>query len=139
MKKVKWVNDNKMLFESEHKTFNRAIKCISRGNVMGDTQLSGFTRSYEETECNGFQSSKGHLQNYDLDWLNKHLPYELKDWIRAQDKVFIGYTFFYWKDGKRIFIGWVVTCLDKLVRKEYARYTRKTISALDECIKYITN
>ena len=139
MKKVKWVNGNKMLFESEYKTFNKAVDLIGHGNVMGNVQTSGYIRGYSETECNGLQSPKGHLQNYDLDWLNKHLPYELKDWIKGQNKTFVGYSFFYWKNGGRIFIGWVVTCQDKLVKKVYAKYNSKTISALDECIKYITN
>lgn len=140
MKKIEWINDNKMLFESEHKNFNRAVKCISGGNVIGDTQYSGFIRSYERTECNRFRVSEGELQNYDLNWLNEYLPASFKDWIRGQKEEFIGYSFFYRKGRRKIFIGWVLTSpQDKLIRKKYARYTRKTISALDECIKYIIN
>lgn len=50
-----WKKDgNHMVFDSPHKGFNKQVDGISTGNVMGDVQLSGFVRPYNETECNGF-------------------------------------------------------------------------------------
>lgn len=142
MKKKTWDNPNKMHFESLHKTFNRHAKCINTGNVIGGEQLSGCIRAYNETECNNNLFPPGHLQNYDLNWLNKHLPVSLKDWIKKQDKnqKLIGYTFFYWKGKKRIFIGWVITDSEyNHLITEYARNTEKAVSAIEECKKYICN
>jgi len=143
MKEKEWIHPNKMRFESEHKTFNQQVKCISRGNVISDTQLSGCIRPFNEVECNGYTFPPGHLQEHDLYWLNKYLPWRLKEWIRihGKDKEFIAYTFFYHHNDKRIFIGYVITSTAeenyKVLAKEYERSNWKTISALDECIKYI--
>ena len=139
MKKIEWENSNKMIFKSEHKTFNRQVKCISAGNVISSNQVSGYIRPYNETECNGRINSEGYLQNYDLEWLNKDLPEHLKKWIRGKRQGFIGYTFLYWVGKRKIFIGWIITDREhNLVKKAYARYNSKTMSALDECEKYIT-
>jgi len=140
MKKMEWINNNKMLFESDHKTFNRQIKCISTGNVIGDCVHSGCIRSYNEIECNGFTNNPGHLQNYDLGWLNRELHYTLKNHIQNGDKnqKYIGYTFFYWHGSQKIFIGWILTDMNHThIKTVYARYNQKTISALDECQKYV--
>jgi len=146
MKKIKWINGNKMLFESDHKTFNRQTNCISTGNVIADTQYSGFIRPYNETECNGFTNPKGHLQEYDLNWLLKDVPGYVKDWIRkyAKTKSVIAYHFFYRnKERRKIDIGYVVTTPEykknKLLNKWYAENTQKVRSVLDEAIKYIVN
>lgn len=144
MKKIEWINPNKMKFESEHKEFNRQCKYITRGNQIGDVVLSGYVRSYEETECNGFTNEKGHLQDYDLNWLLEDAPYFVKDWIRdyAKKVSVIGYCFFYRKNGSKISIGYAVTTPEykkaKLLRKWYVgNYKRR--SALDEAIKYIAD
>jgi len=142
MKKTKWINGNKMLFESEHKAFNNAVDCISTGNVIGKVQLSGFIRPFNELKCNGRVNEPGHLQNYDLNGLNKYLPYSLKEWIRQNGKTksMIGYSFFYYRGNKKTYIGYVVTDDEhNHLKTVYARFTRKTISALDECKKYICN
>lgn len=139
MKEIKWKNGNYMLFESPHKTFNKQVDCISTGNVIGSVQLSGYIRPYSQTECNGFTNPLGHLQNYDLNNLNQLLPSILKDWIREQDRTFIGYTFFYRIGGRKIIIGWVVTDGEhKHIRTDYGYGTWKAHAALDECVKYIT-
>lgn len=141
MKEKEWIHPNKMRFESEHKTFNQQVKCISRGNVISDTQLSGCIRPFNEVECNGHTFPPGHLQEYDLEWLNKYLPEEFKNWVRKHGKEddLTAYTFFYYQAGKRIHIGYVITGPGrKVLRKVYARNNSKTISALDECIKYIS-
>lgn len=66
MKKIKWLNPNKMEFLSEHKEFNKQCRYITTGNQIGDVVISSYVRSFYETECNGFQSPFGHLQEWDL-------------------------------------------------------------------------
>lgn len=140
MKKKRWVNGDKMLFESEHTDFNKQVDCIGTGNVIGEVQLSGYIRPHDKTECNGQTFPTGYLQEYDLNWLNKYLPDSLKEWIKENGKTksLIGYTFFYRKSAQKIFIGYIVTDDEhNHLKTVYARQTRKTISALNECRKYI--
>lgn len=143
MKKIEWLTPNKMKFESLHKTFNNQVKCISTGNVIGDTQLSGFVRPYNKIECNNTQFPKGHLQNYDLSWLVSDLPGSLKDWIRsyAKDKSVIAYVFKHCSKGKKILDGFVITTAKnyKLLKVVYANDNYKVQSVIDECVKYICN
>jgi len=100
MKKIEWINGNKMKFESPHKTFNNYVTCISAGNVIGGGQTSGFVRGYEETECNGFENPKGHLQEWDLnEGFAQTLAYQVKDWIRENvrgKESVIAYKWFYY-------------------------------------------
>ena len=140
MKAKKWINGNKMLFESDHQTFNKQCRCICTGNQIGDCVYSGFVRPYNRTKCNDFAFAKGHLQEYDLNWLLKDLPYFVKDWIRkyTKTKAIIAYHFFYRNNNNKVDIGYVVTDEDyHLIRKWYAG-TYKAQTALDEAIKYIT-
>ena len=128
-----------MLFESEHKTFDQQVDSISTGNVIGNVQRSGHIRPYSKTECNGKQFPAGHLQNYDLGFLNEHLREDIRNWIRGQDGELIGYSFFYWKGMRRVLIGWIITDSKyRLIRMEPTRRNAKTISALQECAKYVS-
>lgn len=143
MKKKQWENPNKMRFESLHKTFNKQCRCISIGNQIGDVVYSSFVRPYNEIKCNGFTNTKGHLQEYDLNWLLEGLPSYVKDWIRdyAKTKSIIAYHFFYRNRERKIDIGYIVTTPDyKLLKKWYASFRNyKRDDALDKAIKYITN
>lgn len=141
-KKIRWVNGNHMVFDSLHKTFNRTVGCISKGNVIGGNQYSAYVRPYNRTECNGFENAPGHLQEYDLGWILKDLPCYVKDYIRREGKtkMLIGYVLFHWNRGRKVFHGYVVTTYEnKLMRKWYARNTAKTMSVVDEAVKYITD
>ena len=143
MKKKKWDNPNKMHFESLHKTFNKQCTCISKGNQIGRVVLSSYVRPFNEIECNGHISEKGHLQEYDLKWLLKGLSSYAKDYIRsiAIDKSVIAYHFFYYRGDKKIDIGFVVTDVNNNHLKTfYTPYlTEKSRSALNEARKYIMN
>ncbi len=142
MKTKKWINGNKMLFESEHKTFNRQCKYISTGNQIGDTVLSSYVRPFSEVKCNGITNAKGHLQEYDLNWILSDLPSGVKNWIRehAKTKGVIAYHFFYMNRKKeRVNIGYVVTDKNYKLLTQWHTRGLKAYSALNECIKYITN
>lgn len=147
-RKVEWATPNRMKFESEHKTFNRQVDCISSGNVIGHVQLSGYVRPRSETECNGFTSEKGHLQEYDLGWLVENFPNYLKEFIRkldyAEDHSVIAYEFRHWNGKKKIVHGYVVTAgandrhrvLEKWI---VGKQQEKARSVIDEAITYITD
>lgn len=140
MKQHEWVTPNRMKFESEHKTFNRQVDCISSGNVIGRVQLSGFVRPYKEVECNGRVNPKGHLQEYDLGWLLKDFPCYVKDYIRkhGKDKSLIGYEFRYWRGNRKHVCGYVVTTGDEKLMKYWFFNGKKSLSVIHEAIKYIS-
>jgi len=142
MKKIEWIHGNKMLFESEHKSFNNFITYVSTGNVYGDGQTSLYIRPYNEIECNGFINEKGHLRQYDLNNWNG-LPYHITDYIEkvTKDNSVILYKFWYNKNSKQIVLGYVLTRPMKngykLLNYWNLTGTQKTESALIECLKYI--
>ena len=142
MKKREWVNGNHMLFESPHKTFNKQVDCISTGNVMGHVQLSCHVRSYNEIECNGNIRPKGHLQEYDLNWIAEKFPHYVKDFAR---KTFIDeggwlYEFRYWKGSEKYVMGYVATTYEHNLLKYWnTAGAFKSEEVLEEAIKYITN
>lgn len=142
MKKVEWINGNKMMFDSAHKAFNKTADCISIGNVIGDVQLSSYVRPYNELACNGFTNEPGHLQEFDLDGIVSKLPFHVKQSIRnkCKDEGCWAYHFFYWKGDKRMDIGYAMTHHDHGRWFEWDVYPShwKKRNALRECMKYVT-
>lgn len=143
-----WATPNRMKFESEHGMFNRQVDCIGTGNHIGHVQLSGYVRPRTETKCNGFTSEKGHLQEYDLNWLLKDFPNYVKEFIRkleyAENHTTIGYEFRLWRGAKKTVIGYVVTAgADDRhrVSKKWVvgKQQEKARSVIDEAITYITD
>ena len=145
MKEKKWRNNNHMLFESEHKTFNRQVQCISTGNVLGYCQLSGYVRAKNDLKCNGFTNPPGHLQNWDLtSGILRDFHPMVKEWIRENviDKHVIAYQFRSWNGERKVVHGYVITTADdeyKLLKTWHIGPTMKSWSVIDEAIKYITN
>jgi hypothetical protein len=145
-KKKEWVTPNRMKFDSDCKTFNRQVDCISIGNVIGHVQLSGCVRPRNETECNGYDFPKRHLQEYDLCWLLKNFPNYVKEYIRkldyAEDHPLIAYEFRHWRGKKKVVHGYVVTTGSdnghKLLRKWYPD-RMKSKSVINEAVKYIAD
>lgn len=141
MKEIEWVNDNKMLFESGHKTFNKQTKLITTGNHLGNTQYSLFVRSFEETECNGHENEKGELQKWDLDNF-KDLPIDIREEIEAllKNRGGILNEFRYWKGDKKILVGYILTDTEhNFIESWNVLKTTKSYGILDECKKYIVN
>jgi len=144
MKKIQWINGNKMKFLSKHKTFNNQCRCIMTGNQLGDVVLSSYVRAFNETECNGIQNPKGHLQEWDLnEGFLKDFAYYVKDWIRKNVKKesVIAYEFRHFNNQKKIVDGYVITTgvdhKHKLLEVWY-QGNYKNRSAVNEAIKYIT-
>lgn len=146
MKNMTWDNPNKMHFESPHKTFNRQCRCICKGNQIGDVVYSNYVRPYGETECNGFTSPLGHLQNYDLtkNIVADTLPCWIREKIRklTHDDGGIVYNFHHWNGDKCIDDGFVLTGRHqeyRLIKVWYVNSDWRAQAAVDEAVKYITN
>lgn len=144
MKKIEWLNPNKMKFESLHKTFNNQCRCITAGNQIGDVVISSYVRAFNETECNGIKNPKGHLQEWDLnEGFLKDFAHYVKDWIRKNviKESIIAYEFHHYNNHNKIVDGYVITTgankKHKLLEVWYEG-DYKNRSAVDEAIKYIT-
>lgn len=150
MKTIEWKNPNKMKFESAHKEFNRQTNYIGKGNVIANTQISGYVRGYHD-EGKGLidypenKRAAGVLQEFDLSGF-VHTPNYVKDYIRntaKSDESVILYYFWYNSGGKSIPIGCVVTTGhtlgNKILKLFYIGRTTKSQDALDEAALYISN
>lgn len=141
MKKIKWLNPNKMKFDSLHKTFNNQCTCISTGNQIGDVVISSYVRAFNETECNGRINEKGHLQNFDLnEGMLANFAHYVKDWIRKYviNESVIAYEFHHYNRNNKIIDGYVITDTKHKLLKVWYEGTYKNQDAVDEAIKYIT-
>lgn len=143
MKAKQWVNNNRMLFESEHKTFNAKTNCISTGNVIANTQNSTFIRGYENTSCNGQSWERGHLQAVDLKPWSHLLPsYVRKALIElasGTDSVIL-YMFKHRIGSKLVIHGFIVTdCNYNELKRFYINNNQKSYSVICEAAKYVTN
>ena len=146
MKKHTWDNPNKMHFESPYKTFNRQCRLITTGNQIGDVVYSNYIRPYGETECNGFTSEPGHLQNWDLtkNIIAGVLPHRIREEVRklTHDRGGIIYNFHHWNGDRRIDDGFVLTTRHddyKLIKVWYVNNDWRARAAVDEAVKYVTN
>lgn len=142
MKKREWINGNKMKFESESKTFNKQCDLITTGNVWGGVQFSQYIRPTNEVECNGATFPSGHLRDYDLKPFNLgRFPYVLKAVKEYADagKQVILYKFRHFNGERETVHGFVITDTNYyLLKKFYTGPTYKSISVIDEAVKYIT-
>lgn len=142
MKKHEWVNPNKMLFESEHKTFNKQCDCISTGNVWGGVQYSSYIRPIKETRCNGMDFEQGHLYKFDIAPFEKLVSrYDLSyatDLLKENGGIL--YMFSHISGANRIIDGLIAT--DKqhnhLITVQVAK-GYKVSTVLNEAKKYISN
>jgi hypothetical protein len=141
-----FINDNHMKIETKHKTFDAQCDLITRGNVIGHSQMSCSITSFEETERNGFTWDKGYLQNYDINWLFQDAPEYIKTEVRnlLKERSGILYKFRHFSVYKQEVIhGYVLTTSSyedaKIIRKWYTGPTWKSYYVIDECIKYISN
>jgi hypothetical protein len=115
--------------------------------MIGDVQLSGYVRPRNETECNGFTFERGHLQEYDLNWLLKDFPYYVKEFIRglayAENHSTIGYEFRLWNGQKKTVLGYVVTAGaddgHRLLKQWVVGQGWKATIVVSEGVKYITD
>ena len=143
MKTKQWVNNNKMLFESGHKTFNAKTNCISTGNVIANTQNSTFIRGYENTSCNGQSWERGHLQAHDLKPWSHLLPAYIRKQVielaSGTDSVIL-YMFKHRLRDRLVIHGFIITDREhNELKRFYANNNWKSNSVIDEAAKYVTN
>ena len=142
MKQKEWLTPNRMLFESDHKEFNRQVDCISTGNVIGSVQTSFYVRSKMDTECNEQQFPVGHLRQVDLSLWRRlgGLPPDVLQYVRevTEEDEIIVYRFFHYSGAKRIVHGYIVTTpSDAPLRFFVTGPTVKSESVIYEAAKYV--
>jgi len=138
MKKIEWLNRNRMKIETGCKTFDRQCTCITTGNQIGNCVISSYIRPSTELECNGFISPKGHLQNFDFSGF-KDLPNEVEKWIREYDKKCILYKFRHFSNGHSIVDGWIITDPNHNFLKMFYGNSRKAVSIMNVVKEYVCN
>jgi len=144
MKHKEWINGNKMLMETAHKTFNKQCRCISTGNQIGDCVVSTFVRPRSETECNKYVFPEEELFRYDLKLYGENVEMtEVREYLYdyCKDKGAIVYKIFF-RDyqGRKMTFGYIVTdTKHNLLRKFYHNHHYKTVSVIDECALYVSN
>lgn len=142
MKAKQWSNGNKMLVDSEHKTFNRQCKVISTGNVWSDTQHSGYIRTSDTTECNGHTSEPKSLQRYDLKPFYNYAPSYIVNRISELVDLHNGgifYVFFHYNGDTRVFDGAILTDKNYNHIRSWYVGNYKQQSIIDTARQYITN
>ena len=139
MKKIEWLNSNKMKMESGNKTFDKQCLVISKGNVIAPTQLSFEVRPGNEIKNGSLTFEPNHLQNFDLkslfsDW----------SWYRSQiaelsnekNGVYV-YQFFHYSKKGRVDNCLLVTDKNhKVIKKVLKRFNPKTVLVFNEVLKY---
>lgn len=133
----------KAIARSGHRTFDRQVDIVSRGNVCSNVQTSSYIRAYTETECNNRTWEPGELQAADLKpfierlYMPKHVLKAVRD--LAQTATVILYRFCHGSGDRRITHGWVITSYSHdLVACFVTGPTSKSADVLDWCIQYIT-
>lgn len=137
------------IFKSGHKTFDKQTNIITTGNVIANTQISGYVRPKSETECNGFIVDPGTLQAFDLkQYTFSNLPTKRFCAVRfskiaaklADDNNgCIAYKFLHKKGKYAIPHGLIITTIDhKFLWKYIEPRSAKSALVINEAQKYIT-
>ena len=142
MKKTQWVSGNHMLFESECKIFNKQCDLVSTGNVWGRVQFSQYIRPTNETTCNGATFEPGELRNYDLKpfYLGQFpsVRKAVMEYANAGREIIL-YKFRHFNGESETVHGFVITDTNyQLLKKFVTGPTYKSMSVIEEAIKYIT-
>jgi hypothetical protein len=144
MKKIKYDCRDKAIFESGFKTFDNQTNYIGTGNVIANTQLSFYIRSFNKTDNgNGIKCKEGELQEYDLKpFISRGLHGYMLEVVRknSKEQPVILYEFGHYSKASYIIDGYVLT--DANYNHIYTLYlgaTSKSALAVNEAKKYICN
>lgn len=118
MKKIEWLNDDRMKIDTGHKAFDLQTNIISTGNIIANTLHGWHVRAHWDVEVGFGQPPRkpGELQLFDLGWFD-HMPTRVKRWVRelAEEQSVWVYHLFHYNSGgrarspRKISHGWVVT------------------------------
>lgn len=143
-KKHKWRNPNRMLFESGYRTFDRAVDCISDGNVISNVQLSTCVRKVSDLNDNPQWVKPGDCRAFDLDIFRNRpggIPGRIREYVDERPEE--AFWLYCWHlPGVRSEYGasvaWLLT--DKAMTKALVRVCgpqRKAYLVLCEAEKYV--
>lgn len=129
VKRIEFLTPNRAKFESEFKTFNKAVDLITTGNVIGNVQYSSYiTKEYNLTKA---------LPDYYLQYLPNFIKIDINNRVLNGEKVIL-----YCLKLKRRPVAWILTddnynLLIKC-RAGLHQYAKET-SVLNEALQYLTN
>lgn len=128
-------------FESAHKTFNKYIVSVFRGQCIGGGQFSLCIRPYSEKECNGHKFPEGHLRRFDLKNFSHYLNNRLINFLDENKEVrVVLYEFYHYSKGKRVLHGHIVQNANDLSDIKIFPYpftTYKSESVLREAANFL--
>lgn len=100
-------NGNKMIINSGFVTFDKQTNYISSGNVISNTQYSGYIRKYNDIiNPVGQKVEKGHLFNFDLQYFN--ISNAMRDYIENLNEYICLYEFSIKNKRRKNIIGWLI-------------------------------
>jgi len=144
MKKIEWRNENKMLIQTGHKTFDAQTNLLGEGNIYANTMIGTHIRAYTDTECNGLTSPPGHLRSFDLTpWRGtRRIPRQVLDRVKKETEntdIWL-YQFFHSKGRKKISHGFVLAAKDHThIATFVTGPTYKSEWVMMEARKYVCN
>ena len=112
MKKIKWENPDKMLFESGHKTFDSQTNIITTGNIIANTLIGKHVRAHTDVVVGMSQPDRppGWLQDFDLHFWrgNTKMPGVVMKKIKelARESSVWVYELRHWGRRKERWSGW---------------------------------
>lgn len=138
LKKARYnARGTKMLIESGHKTFDKQTNCLTTGNVIANTQLSFFIRSFNETiDPVGHIVPKGRLRDYDLNHFSD-MPSYIRRCVEyiTEDIQVILYEIRHFNGISKVIDGYVVTDTNyKHIETFYVNL--RACNAVNEARKY---
>lgn len=143
LKKNEYNRLGNQVVKTGHKTFDKQTNMITTGNVIANTQLSGFIRKHSEVECNGYDFKEGELRKSDLKDFRKFDGFQMvKDYLdkSLKDEQVILYAFAHRSSKDRIIVhGYVITTSDYVYINDFVvGPTSKSYDIVQEMKKYIS-
>lgn len=141
MKEKVWATPNRMLIETDHRTFDRQTNVISTGNVIANTQLSLYVRGELRVKCWGPETRKpGHLRDYDLrSW--PEMPRLVRELVLREtkgreDSVWVS-SFFHHNGSRKVVHGYIIARGNKLLHQVCTGPTYKSRLVIEGVLPYV--
>ena len=134
----------KMHFESAFSAFNKQTNLISTGNVIANTQRSGYIRPWSERKCNRRDYPFGYLMEADLSSFRK-VPPQIKriieDKNREEEIILYQFRVYNEHNEEEVFLH-VLTdknnnYMDHVVYVGYRKNLAKRLDAAKKILPYI--
>jgi len=144
MRKVEWLNPNKMKIDSGHKGWDNAVQALTTGNVIDDGYHSSYIRPYNLTIMPaGDPCAPGRLRSFDLQAF-PDMPAHVRKFVESQtiDNLVIVYEFRHFDSGRKIVHGYLITGPHpdyREIERFYTGPTWKSRGVVDTATEYLTN